>query len=149
MPVGIPVWAGASIVDDGGRVLLAKSLESGAWDLPGGYLQAGEDPVSGVQRAVSAGVGAVVTVQWMRGIHSHIRYGLSLIFDARQVGGAIVAGDSIERVRWVDVEQARRLLWPSRASQLWSPESEKRPAQVVVTVPMRAAVPDLGQIAAR
>ncbi|NNG35535.1 NUDIX hydrolase [Nakamurella aerolata] len=44
----LPVWAGAVIVDELDRLLLVKGSDSRAWDIPGGYLSAGEDPVTGL-----------------------------------------------------------------------------------------------------
>ena len=45
--------ASAVLVDDRGRVLLAKrgiEPDKGKWDLPGGFLEAGEHPLDGLRR---------------------------------------------------------------------------------------------------
>lgn len=91
----LPVWAGAVIIDELDRLLLVKGSDSREWDIPGGYLSAGEDPVTGLRRAVTDTVGAVVAVQRLIGVHSQVRDGLSLVFGARQRGCPDFRGTSV------------------------------------------------------
>lgn len=141
------VWAGAVIVDELDRLLLVKGSDSRAWDIPGGYLDAGEDPVTGLRRAVTETVGAVVAVQRLIGVHSQVRDGLSLVFGARQIGGVIAAGVGMESVQWVPYASAPRVMWPRRATQLFGASDASRPGGVVITVPVHATT-DLGRVAA-
>lgn len=143
----LPLWVGAVITDETGRILVAKSAETRAWDLPGGHLTPGEDPISGLRRVVAESAGAVVSVWWLVGMHSHVREGLSLVFLGKQVGGAVMAGPTSEQVQWVAPESALRMLWPRRAEQLQGALGQGRPQQVVVTTPQRPLVPDLSRFA--
>lgn len=144
----MPLWAGAVITDEVGRILLAKSVETRAWDLPGGYLSPGEDPITGLRRVVAEATGAVISVWWLVGLHSHVREGLSLVFLGRQVGGAVVAGPASEQVQWAAADSAFRMLWPRRADQLQGALGQSRPQQVVVMTAPATVAPDLGRFAA-
>jgi predicted NUDIX family NTP pyrophosphohydrolase len=73
-------WVAAVIRDDDGNVLVARWVDTQAWDLPSGVLRIGEDVCTGVRRVVSDTVTVGVTVGWLAGIHTHIRDGMTLVF---------------------------------------------------------------------
>jgi len=73
-------WVAAVIRDDDGNVLVARWVDTQAWDLPSGVLRIGEDVCTGVRRVVSDTVAVGVTVGWLAGIHTHIRDGMTLGF---------------------------------------------------------------------
>ena len=75
-------WVAAVIRDDDGNVLVARWVDTQAWDLPSGVLRIGEDvcTCTGVRRVVSDTVTVGVTVGWLAGIHTHIRDGMTLVF---------------------------------------------------------------------
>ncbi|WP_353112450.1 NUDIX domain-containing protein [Microbacterium sp.] len=68
------VAAYAVITDDRDRVLLARWTEGRrvAWTLPGGGLEAGEDPLDAMRREVKEETGYTAEMQQLLGIHSRV-----------------------------------------------------------------------------
>jgi 8-oxo-dGTP diphosphatase len=60
----------AVIPDDAGRVLMLRARYSGHWLLPGGAIEAGEDPLHGLQRECREELGVGVTVERLTGIYA-------------------------------------------------------------------------------
>ena len=125
-------WVAAVIRDEDGNVLVARSADSQAWDLPVGPLRVGEDVCAAVHRVVADSVALGVSVGWMAGIHSHVRDGLTLIFLARHVTGRAAAKGDVQLCRWVTPHVAVRMLWPRRAEQLRGALRTEHPQPVVV-----------------
>jgi len=109
---GFQVWA-ASIpgvqglaVDEAGRVLLGRRTTNpgrGLWDIPGGFLDEGEDPVAGLRREFTEETGLIVEVDAFLGIWIE-SYGSRFVHCAtwivRPVGGQLEAGDDLAHVDW-------------------------------------------------
>jgi len=125
-------WVAAVIRDDDGNVLVARWVDTQAWDLPSGVLRVGEDVCTGVRRVVSDTVTVGVTVGWLAGIHTHIRDGMTLVFLARHVTGRAAAKGDVQQCRWVTPEVAFRMLWPRRADQLRGTLLAQHPQPVMV-----------------
>src|SRR5690348_1512777 len=71
--------ASAIIVDERGWVLLARrGIEPylGMWDVPGGFLEAGEHPEDGVRREMAEETGLDVTITRLIGVYMDV-YGPS------------------------------------------------------------------------
>ncbi|MGO2050075.1 MAG: NUDIX hydrolase [Microbacterium sp.] len=68
------VAAYAVVTDDEDRVLLARWTEGRrvAWTMPGGGLEAGEDPEDAVRRELREETGYSVRVRELLGIHSRV-----------------------------------------------------------------------------
>ena len=109
---GFEVWA-ASIpgvqglaVDDAGRVLLGRRQADpgrGLWDIPGGFLDEGEDPVDGLRREFSEETGLDVEIEEFLGIwiESYAgRFVHCATWIVRPVSGDLVAGDDLVHVEW-------------------------------------------------
>jgi ADP-ribose pyrophosphatase YjhB (NUDIX family) len=101
--------AGALCVDDG-RVLLARRAVApfqGYWDVPGGFLEEGEDPIDGLRRELKEETGLEVEPERFLGIWMD-RYGgdstaeatLNLYWTARIVGGDAAPADDVSELRW-------------------------------------------------
>ena len=121
------VAAYAVITDDRGRVLLAHWNEGrrAAWTLPGGGLEAGEDPEVAARREVREETGYRVKVGDLIGIHSRVipasrrvlegadqpLHALRIVYRARITGGRLrneVAG-STDRAEWFTLDQVSKL----------------------------------------
>lgn len=98
-----------AVVVRGGRVLLARRARDpakGAWDLPGGFLEWGEEPEVGLARELheetgrAAEVGALVLVAV--GAYGEERT-LNLVYRA-ELDGEPSAQDDVERVAWFPLD---------------------------------------------
>lgn len=102
--------ANALVVDDHGRVLLAKrSIEpdKGLWDIPGGFLEEAEHPLDAVRRELREETG--LEVEPLEFLCATVdRYGagddaeatLNLTWTARAVGGEPEPADDVDELRW-------------------------------------------------
>ncbi len=121
------VAAYAIVQDDDARLLLAHWNEGGAsgWTLPGGGLEAGEDPEHAVRREVREETGYRVKVADLLGIHSRVipaqrrlapgsrapLHALRIVYRAEITGGALrnEVDGSTDRADWFTLEQVRTL----------------------------------------
>jgi len=112
------VAAYAVIIDADDRILLAHWNEGrrAAWTLPGGGLEAGEDPEHATRREVREETGYRVTVGDLLGIHSRVipagrrlaadadgpLHTLRIVYRARVIGGRLrhEIGGSTDRAEW-------------------------------------------------
>lgn len=112
------VAAYAVIIDDDDRMLLAHWYEGrrAAWTLPGGGMEAGEDPEQTVRREVREETGYRVEVGELLGIHSRVipasrritddadgpLHALRIVYRARVTGGTLrnEVGGSTDRADW-------------------------------------------------
>jgi ADP-ribose pyrophosphatase YjhB (NUDIX family) len=101
--------AGALCIDEG-RVLLARRAHppfEGFWDIPGGFLDEGEDPLDGLRRELKEETGLDVEPERFLGVWID-RYGgdstaestLNLYWTARVVSGEAAPADDVSELRW-------------------------------------------------
>jgi len=102
--------ASALVVDDAGRVLLARRAfepDAGLWDLVGGFLEEGESPLDGLRREVleetslhvepGAFLGAFLDTY---GDGAEAASVLNLVWEARIVSGEPRPADDVSELRW-------------------------------------------------
>ena len=120
---GNPIPAAVALVIRGAKVLLGRRAgdpHRGTWDLPGGFLEAGETPERGLAREIREELG--------RGIRSarflaffHDTYGpagfpiLAAVYRVRLAPGRIRHGSDVSEVRWFSRRQLpyREIGFPS------------------------------------
>jgi ADP-ribose pyrophosphatase YjhB (NUDIX family) len=106
--------AGALCVHNG-RVLLARRAHppfEGFWDIPGGFLDEGEEPLDGLRRELREETGLEVEPERFLGIWMD-RYGgdstaeatLNLYWTARVVGGDAAPADDVSELRWFNPDE--------------------------------------------
>lgn len=98
-----------------GRALVtkrAKDPEKGLWDVPGGFLHAGEDVLVGLRREVmeELGIEIEVSINDLVQTVTHTYgddgdYVLAMGFFARHVSGEPRAADDVAEMRWVTVDE--------------------------------------------
>jgi ADP-ribose pyrophosphatase YjhB (NUDIX family) len=101
----------SALPEDGeGRVLLARRAvepEKGKWDIVGGFLEEGEDPLEGLRREVREETGLeaepldflVATVD-RYGDGDDAPHTLNLVWTARVSGGEPEPADDVSELRW-------------------------------------------------
>jgi ADP-ribose pyrophosphatase YjhB (NUDIX family) len=100
--------ASAIVLDDQGRLLLARrAAEPGAglWDLPGGFIEEGEEPLAALGRELGEETSLEIEpLEYLGGYPD--RYGddgiytLNLYWTARIAGGELELDDEIAEVAW-------------------------------------------------
>ncbi len=108
---GSVVWGNAlpavrALIERGGRVLLARRGSRpypGAWDTPGGFVEADEHPEAALVREVAEETGlrvrplSLFAVRLDRGSTAHV---LSFYYRARIVGGSARPAPEFAELRW-------------------------------------------------
>ena len=121
------VAAYAIVTGSSDRLLLAHWVEGrrAAWTLPGGGLEAGEDPERAVRREVREETGYRVVVDELLGIHSRVipasgrlsadadgpLHTLRIVYRAHVVGGRLrhEIGGSTDRAEWFSLPTVRKI----------------------------------------
>ena len=110
-----PVIVSAGVIVEGARVLLSQRKSgthlAGAWEFPGGKVEAGEDPRDALARELREELGIDVEVGDPLEITFH-RYAMKsvlLLFFAakRRVGSAEPSAIDVAAVRWAGVDELR------------------------------------------
>ena len=90
--------------------------------MPGGFLEEGEDPLSGVKREIREELGVKLKNVSFLGIymdsytHNYKMYTLNIIYTAQIVSGKIKAMDDVGSARWFD---KNKIPWPRLAFPVW------------------------------
>lgn len=114
---GNPKPAAGAIVPRGGKVLLSKRArepKKGAWDLPGGFLEAGEEPEAAIVRELDEETGmrarVVRLVHVGAGVYAD-EATLNLVYLCEAEGEPRAMDDSSE-LRFWDPREMPTLAWP-------------------------------------
>ncbi len=106
--------AGCVIVQDGRALITkrAKEPEKGRYDIPGGFLRAGEDVLVGLRREIEEELGVQIEVTFEDFVSAVPHeygpegdYVLAMGFSARIASGEPKAADDVEALRWVSLNE--------------------------------------------
>jgi ADP-ribose pyrophosphatase YjhB (NUDIX family) len=102
--------ASGVVLDDDGRILLARRAQEpdkGKWDLPGGFLEEGEDPRDGLRRELLEEASLDVepleffdVVVDRYGDEDDAQWTLNLYWTCRVLGGTPTPADDVDELRW-------------------------------------------------
>ncbi|WP_017972922.1 NUDIX domain-containing protein [Actinopolyspora halophila] len=120
------VAAGALFVDGDGRVLLVRKTYGNRWDIPGGYVDAGESPAQACRRELIEELGIdrrplrVLAVDWAPTEHDGDK--LLWVFDCGDLADdehrIRLDGSELDRWEWVNVEALDDYLIPRLSRRL-------------------------------
>jgi ADP-ribose pyrophosphatase YjhB (NUDIX family) len=105
----------ALVRDDEGRILLARRAfepDAGLWDMPGGFLEAGEHPLDGLRRELEEETGVSADSGEFVGAYVDT-YGdepgagtvLNLVWTAEIGSGELVPSDDVSELRWFAADE--------------------------------------------
>jgi ADP-ribose pyrophosphatase YjhB (NUDIX family) len=108
-PTRLVPAASAVVVDDEGRLLLAKRTDNSLWTIPGGTMKPGESIAETAIREVKEETGLDVEVVSLVGIysnpnhiveysHGEVRQQFSVCFACRHIGGELATSDETSEV---------------------------------------------------
>ena len=103
-PASVP--GAQAVIERDGQVLLGRRRNdpgAGRWDLPGGFLDEGEDALVALHREIREETGLEVEIVEFLGTWNEAywtRTVLCLTWRARVVGGEELAGDDLVELRW-------------------------------------------------
>jgi ADP-ribose pyrophosphatase YjhB (NUDIX family) len=97
--------ANVLLLDDDGRVLLARRAREpylGYWDVPGGFLDAGEDAEEGLRRELREEAGVEIELTGFVGGFADRYHGstVNFLWTGRIASGDPVPGDDVAELRW-------------------------------------------------
>ena len=118
-----PVLASCAVVKQRGRVLLTRRANppcAGMWDLPGGFLEAGEAPEEALRRELREELAAEVRSARLVGFEPDT-YGpdgfptLTAVYRVRLMPGPLRCADDVSELRWFPEDEipVRRIAFPS------------------------------------
>jgi 8-oxo-dGTP diphosphatase len=123
-----PRIAAGVLFIDGDRVLLVHKTYGNGWDIPGGYVEAGESPAAACRRELKEELGIereaqrLLIVDWAP--HAAEGDKILYIFDCAQLGAdeqrIQLADDELDRWQWVPVGQLPEYVIPRLARRLTS-----------------------------
>ena len=101
--------AGALVVRDGRVMLVRRAFEpfAGWWDVPGGFMDAGEHPIDAVKRELKEETGLEIEPTRLVGVYMDM-YGdgpdaddtMNLYYECEVVGGELRPGDDALEIGW-------------------------------------------------
>lgn len=101
------------VIDDTGRFLLARE-DNGKWELLGGGLDHGEDPIIGLKREILEETGLEVTFVASHPSYfvtskrfGHDSYIANIIYEIRLKSLEFIASEECQELRFFSVEEAR------------------------------------------
>jgi 8-oxo-dGTP diphosphatase len=119
------------VIDDYGRALLIRRLDSRRWEPPGGVLELGEGIHDGLRRKVWEGTGLDVAPIALSGVYKSMPHAvIALVFRCKITGGALAFNGEVSDFRWVTESETPRLMTEAYAVRVLDALHNEGPAAV-------------------
>ena len=119
------VTVGAFIEDRGDFLVLQRAIEPhfARWDLPGGFVEAGEVPPDAILREVAEETGLDVTIRRIVGMYASVygdsgRHTIDVIFLCAVRGGQFELSAESSNHQWSPLSRIPELAFPSERAAL-------------------------------
>lgn len=91
----------------------AVDPQKGLWALPAGFVDRGEDPKVALIREVAEETGLRVEVSGLLDVYFNASSTIAIVYEARVLGGVLLAQDDAADARWFSPEQLPPLAFES------------------------------------
>jgi len=119
------------VIDDHGRALLIRRLDSRRWEPPGGVLELGEGIHDGLRREVWEETGLAVEPIVLSGVYKNMPHAvIALVFLCKITGGALAINGEVSDFRWVTESETSRLMTEAYAVRVLDALHSEGPAAV-------------------
>jgi len=119
------------VVDDHGRALLIRRLDSRRWEPPGGVLELDESIHDGLRREIREETGLDVEPTALSGVYKDkLRGIIALVFRCKITGGVMAANEGVTDLRWVTESETPRLMAEAHAVRVLDALHGEGPAAV-------------------
>lgn len=97
-------------VNDAGYVLMLRRADNDEWQIPGGIVDAGEQPPEAAVRETFEETGIHVVLKRCTGVYTHTGRGIfAFVFLAQPVSGRLTTSSETAEVRWMPSNEAMEL----------------------------------------
>ena len=125
------VSVAAVVINELGEVLVIQRRDSGAWQIPGGVLEAGERVDDAVKREVLEETGVRITPEQVTGIYKNMTLDvIAIVMRATAVGGSERATDEASSVEWWTIEKVEQSMTPAFAVRVL--DAVRQPMHIAV-----------------
>ena len=106
-----PIQVTCALIQQEGRILLARRTDSGRWELPGGKREPGESLIQCIEREIAEELGCTVEVLEPAGVARDLDRldPISLHCFACRLDGAAPQAREHRELRWVGLDEALSL----------------------------------------
>lgn len=96
------------ITNEAGEVLLVRTnWRSDTWELPGGQVEEGEEPVAALRREVWEETGIEARIDGLTGVYYNTERSIcNLVFRGLAVGGRLATSPETTEVRFIDLDES-------------------------------------------
>jgi 8-oxo-dGTP diphosphatase len=108
-----------AVIEQGGKLLLARRRDIGWWNLAGGGMEAGETVEEGLRREVREEVGIGIDIEYLVGVYSKPQKNeIVLTFWCHPTEGTPTTSDEVSEVGWFAADDLPEPLLPKHRQRL-------------------------------
>jgi 8-oxo-dGTP diphosphatase len=108
-----------AIIEEQGKILLARRRDIGWWNLPGGGMESGEAVDDALHREIMEEVGITVTIEYLVGVYSKPQKNeVVLTFWCHPRSGSPTTSDEVSEVGWYSLKELPTPLLPKHRQRI-------------------------------